>query len=103
MVRLKENSVIQRRTQTERYWREQFQVTGQDLARIYDLILDAAKPVASSVLARALIEDACRREEAQIQAELSKGPAYQPADGVCSDMRLSLRYCHIWQLRSVWL
>jgi hypothetical protein len=72
--------VIQRKTQTDAYWREQFAVTSQDLGRLYDLLLDAGRPVATSVLARTLIEDHCRREETRIQAELKKGPVYQPQD-----------------------
>jgi hypothetical protein len=76
----KEKCVIQRKTQTDAFWREQFAVTSQDLGRIYDLLLDAGRPVATSVLARTLIEDNCRREEARIQAELKKGPVYQPRD-----------------------
>jgi hypothetical protein len=76
----KENSVIQRKTQSDAFWREQFVVTAQDLGPIYDLILDAGKPVASATLARVLIEASCRREEAQIQAEMRRGPVYQPQD-----------------------
>ncbi len=71
--------MFQRKTQTEGFWRDEFQLTGPDVARVYDLILDAGKPVRPSVLARALIEAGCRREEAAIQAELSRGVPYRPA------------------------
>lgn len=71
--------MFQRRTQTEVYWRDQYQLTDADVARLYDLILDAGKPVRPSVLAGALIEVGCRREEAAIQAELSRGVPYRPA------------------------
>ncbi len=71
--------MFQRKTQTEGYWRDQFRLTGPDVARIYDLILDSGKPVRPSVLARALIDAGCRREEAAIQAELSRGVPYRPS------------------------
>jgi hypothetical protein len=75
-----ERPVIQRKTQTESYWQEQVAVSRQDLDYLYDRILDAAKPVPIAVLAQLLIDRHCRREEEMIQAELSKGPAYQPKD-----------------------
>jgi len=71
--------VFQRKTQTEGYWRDQFRLTAPDVARIYDLILDSGKPVRPWVLARALIDAGCRREEAAIQAELSRGVPYRPS------------------------
>ena len=71
--------MFQRKTQTEGFWRDEFQLTGPDVAHVYDLILDASKPVRPSVLARALVEAGCRREEAAIQAELSRGVPYRPA------------------------
>jgi len=72
--------VIQRKTQTGIYWQERFQVSSEDVSRIYDRILDAGKPVSTSALAESLVENHCRREESQIQAELSRGPVYQPQE-----------------------
>jgi len=72
--------VIQRRTQTENYWREQFSLTTEDASLLYERILDAAKPVVAEVLAKAVIERHCRKEERLIEAELSKGRVYQPQD-----------------------
>jgi hypothetical protein len=72
--------VIQRKTQTAAYWQEQFQVSRSDLDYLYDRILDEANPLPTSVLAKLLIERHCHKEEEKIQAELSKGPAYQPGD-----------------------
>lgn len=72
--------MIQRRTQTAAYWQDQFQVTSQDLGRIYDLILDAGQPTPVAALVRTLIDDHRRREEARIQTELARGPVYQPSD-----------------------
>lgn len=80
MAEAKESPVIQRRTQTAVYWQEQFHIGSQELSRVYDLILDAGQPVPAAVLAQTLIGDQCRQEEAQLQAELSRGPVYEPQE-----------------------
>jgi hypothetical protein len=72
--------VIQRRTQTTSYWQEQFDLTSKDVSYLYSLILDEGKPFSTAALAQAMIERQCRQEETLIQAELSKGPVYQPKD-----------------------
>ena len=72
--------MIQRKTQTSSYWQEQMAVSRQDVDYLYDRILDAAKPIPTATLAQMLIDRHCRREEEMVQAELSKGPAYQPQD-----------------------
>jgi hypothetical protein len=72
--------VIQRRTQTEAYWREQFDLTKEDTSRLHDLILDRGQPVSTESLAQAMIEQRCRQEERVIEAELSKGLVYQPKE-----------------------
>jgi hypothetical protein len=72
--------VIQRRTQTADYWQEQFTVTSKDTSFLYSLILDSGKPFSTADLVLAFIERQCRQEEVLIQAELSKGPVYQPQD-----------------------
>jgi hypothetical protein len=76
----KESPVIQRRTQTETYWREQFELTSEDAGRLYDFVLDTGKPVSTATLAQFLIDQRCRQEERIIEAELSKGFVYQPAE-----------------------
>ena len=70
--------MIQRRTQTEAYWQEKFDVISEDASYIYDLILDQGAPVGTDFLAQAMIERRCRQEEETIHAELSRGPVYQP-------------------------
>jgi hypothetical protein len=72
--------VIQRRTQTATYWREQFVVSEKDVGSIYGLILDKGSPQPIAALALALIERHCREEERIIHEELSKGEVYQPKD-----------------------
>jgi hypothetical protein len=76
----KESLVIQRRTQTETYWREQFDLTSEDASRLHDFILDKGKPVSTATLVQAVIEHRCRQEERVIEAELSKGLVYQPKE-----------------------
>jgi hypothetical protein len=72
--------VIQRKTQTENYWQEEFDITDQDTTGVYDLVLEEGEPVPMEALVVWLMERHCRLEEAAIQTELSKGPAYQPAE-----------------------
>jgi hypothetical protein len=76
----KESPVIQRRTQTETYWHEQFGPTDQDVGHIYALILEQGKPVPIESLSLALIDLHCRQEERVIESELNRGPVYQPRD-----------------------
>lgn len=72
--------MIQRRTQTEAYWRTQFTVTPEDVTYVQDLILDRGAPVGVDTLAQALMEKHLRREEESIRKELSRGPVFQPKD-----------------------
>lgn len=72
--------MIQRKTQTDAYWQEAFDFSSEDSADIYEQILDAGKPLSTSDMALAVIEKLCRREEAAIQAELTRGSAYQPKE-----------------------
>lgn len=72
--------MIQRRTQTAEYWQEHFALTDEDVGYLYSLVIDAGKPLSTAKLAREVIERHCRQEESLIQAELSKGPVYDPKD-----------------------
>lgn len=72
--------MIQRRTQTATYWQEYFQLTPEDLGYLYSLILDRGYAFSTKELSLSMIERKCRQEEALIEAELSKGPVYQPGD-----------------------
>ncbi|HSJ55941.1 MAG TPA: hypothetical protein VLC95_02100 [Anaerolineae bacterium] len=72
--------MIQRRTQTASYWEDQFEVTRKDIQYLYDLLLEAGRPMTASVLTEAIIARRVREEEQQIRAELSKGSVYQPQD-----------------------
>jgi hypothetical protein len=70
--------VIQRKTQTAAYWREQFAPTEKDVTYLYGYMLEGAKSVSTAALSQLLIERHCRQEEEVIEAELSKGDVYQP-------------------------
>lgn len=72
--------MIQRRTQTEEYWLEQFEATENDRSYLYGLILEGGMPVTMAELAQAVMERHCRQEEETIRAELSRGEVYQPRD-----------------------
>jgi hypothetical protein len=70
--------VLQRQTQTAAFWRDQFEVSANDLDFLYNLLLDTQSSKHLSDLAIALIEEYMRRENAQIEAELAKGTVYLP-------------------------
>lgn len=70
--------MLQRQTQTAAFWRDQFEVTQSDLDFLYNLLLDAQSPKRLAELARALIQEYMRRENAKIEAELAKGAVYLP-------------------------
>ena len=53
--------MLQRPTQTAAFWRDQFEVTADDTDFLYQLLLDAQKPIKLSDLAVALIKDLANR------------------------------------------
>lgn len=70
--------MLQRQTQTAAFWRDQFEVNAGDLDFLYNLLLDAQAPKRLDELATALIQEVMRREDAKIEAELTKGAVYVP-------------------------
>jgi hypothetical protein len=72
--------VIQRKTQALAYWRDQFDLTGEDIDNLYDLILDGGQPIATAELAEVLIGRHVRLEEEALRAELGNGRLYQPKE-----------------------
>ncbi len=69
--------MIQRKTQTSEYW-QTLSLSADDIEFLRNALQDAEKPVSTRDLALALITEHCRREEAQLRAELSRGTLYQP-------------------------
>ncbi len=72
--------MLQRRTQTAAFWRDQFEATPEDLNFLYNYLFDAAAPRTLVDLAVALIEEYLRREQGKIEIELAKGSIYQPKE-----------------------
>jgi hypothetical protein len=70
-----------RRTQTEEYWRDEFDVTEEDVELLYELFLEDGGPRPTAYLTERLIERRCQEEEAALQEMLErKGTIYQPMD-----------------------
>jgi hypothetical protein len=69
--------VIQRQTQTTEYW-QGFTLSQSDIEFLHNLLLDAEQPRSTPALAEALIGERCRREEAELRAELGRVVIYQP-------------------------
>ena len=70
--------MLQRPTQTAAFWRDQFEVTADDVDFLYQLVLDSQRPLALDALSLALIGEYLRRENARIEQELAKGAIYTP-------------------------
>lgn len=70
--------MLQRKTQTAAFWRDQFEVTEDDLDFVHELILDASSPLTTEQVSLRLIEEYQRRETSRMESELSKGTIYQP-------------------------
>lgn len=70
--------MLQRQTQTAAFWRDQFEVSVNDLDFLYNLLLDTQSSKHLDDLATTLIHEYMRRENAQIETELAKGTVYLP-------------------------
>ncbi len=69
--------MIQRKTQTPEYW-QAFLLTPADLESLRNHLLDLERPLSTRELAVALVTERCRREEADLRAELTRGVLFQP-------------------------
>lgn len=72
--------MLQRKTQTAAFWRDQFEISEEDLDFFHDLILDATAPLNNEQLALRAIQEYQRRETSRMESELSKGRIYQPSE-----------------------
>lgn len=72
--------MLQRKTQTAAFWRDQFEIGEEDLDYFHDLILDASTPLTTKQLALRIIQEYQRRETSRMESELSKGKIYQPSE-----------------------
>jgi len=71
--------VLQRKTQTAAFWRDQFELTHEDLDFVHELVLDASSPLTTEQLALRIIGEYQRRETSRMESELAKGTIYQPS------------------------
>ena len=69
--------MIQRKTQTTEYW-QGFTLSPSDVEFLHTLLLDAEQPMSTPALAEVLVGERCRREDAELRAELGRGVIYQP-------------------------
>jgi hypothetical protein len=72
--------LVQRKTQTSKYWQEQFVVDTDDIEYLYNLLLESNQPRALDSLALAMVQRHCQQEELAIRTELQRGALYQPKD-----------------------
>jgi DNA-binding phage protein len=72
--------LVQRKTQTPKYWQEQFVVDADDIEYLYNLLLESNQPRALDSLALAIVQRHCQLEELAIRTELQRGTLYQPKD-----------------------
>jgi hypothetical protein len=70
--------VLQRQTQTAAFWRDQFEVTPDDLEFLYHMLLDVQAPKTLAELSMGLVQEYLRRENTKIESELAKGVIYLP-------------------------
>jgi hypothetical protein len=70
--------VIERKIQTQGYWRDEFALTDEDMAYIEELFLDEHRPLSLLELSRSLIGHYYGREESLVRRQLSRGKVYRP-------------------------
>jgi len=68
------------RTQTEAYWRDEFQIEDEDLDLVTGAILDAGEPQTLSSLASSIMLRRVQREREAIARQASSGEVYRPRD-----------------------
>lgn len=69
---------MERVTQTERYWRDKFRLTDEDRDNLLEHFINKATPLSTDALARFLMNERSKEEEAALAARLPAN-AYQPA------------------------
>lgn len=72
--------MIQRKTQTEQFWQQQFKVDQKDIEAIYQQILEQSRPVGLKDIAVAIVTRRCNDEEKEVRTELQDGKLYQPRE-----------------------
>ncbi len=70
--------LIQRKTQSPEYWEKEFTITSEDIQYLSNLLVEDELPRSAEELARALILQRCREEDALIKRALAQGTLYRP-------------------------
>jgi len=65
-------------SQTEAFWRDDYQVGEEDLDLVTSLILEAGKPQSADVLVTAIIMRRIKRERQALAQMAARGDLYQP-------------------------
>ncbi len=73
-------SVRNLKTQTEAFWRDQYEVSADDLDLVAGQILDAGRPQELSSLVSAIILHRFQHEKEAIVQQAQRGEVYRPAD-----------------------
>lgn len=70
--------MLQRKTQTERYWVEEFQVEQEDIDHLYNVLLETEVPLSIDEMALVLVRHRIQREEKELVQRARRENIYQP-------------------------
>ncbi len=70
--------MLGRQTLTSHYWTDSLQITDADVEHLFSIMLEGETPLDSLTMARLLIEDHVRQEEARWRKRLAEGELFQP-------------------------
>ena len=75
---LEDHIVIERKIETEAYWRDELSITDQDMEELSFLFLETERPLTVSELAQSLVASYCQWEDDLVRRQLSVGTVYRP-------------------------
>lgn len=70
--------MIERKIETELYWRKEFAITERDVEELLSVFLDLDRPLSLPELSQSLIVNYCQRERSLIRRKLTGGTMYRP-------------------------
>ena len=68
----------QQKTQTDKYWVEDFQLEQSDIDHLYNVLLEIETPLSTDQMALILVRNRVRIEAEKQQSQVSPGDAYIP-------------------------
>lgn len=71
--------MLQRRTQTAKYWVDDFRVEPSDIEHLYNVLLEREVPLSIDEMALVLVRHRVAEEEAELTRRVRPGNAYQPS------------------------